>query len=85
MKPVHFPESNAIFAKDQPEYLPLPSFIDPNDKNGSVVFCWELTFKERLKLLFTGKVWVSIWTFKNPLQPSRLTINKSEVIDNGIL
>lgn len=25
MKPVGFPEQNTVFAKDQPEYVPLPA------------------------------------------------------------
>jgi hypothetical protein len=29
MTPVEFKGQNAIFAKDQPEYLPLPALIVP--------------------------------------------------------
>lgn len=46
MIPCEFPGSNAIIAKDQPEYLPLPCFISGD---GQVISCWKLSFRERLK------------------------------------
>lgn len=81
MKPVEFKEQNVVFAKDQPEYQPLPALIK-TDTDGSVVVCWELSFKERIKVLFTGKVWTNLLMFGRPLTPSYLTVNKEEVIEN---
>lgn len=66
MKPVDFPGSNRVFAKDQPEYMPLPAFVD---ENGVAVTCWRPTWRERLRILFTGQIWVGQLTFNNPLQP----------------
>lgn len=86
MKPTPFKEQNIIFAKDQPQYIPLPAFIDRNDKRGQVVFCMSLSLKERLKLLFTGKLWCSLLMFRdkngfvNPLTPSYFTVNKKDLI-----
>ena len=79
MTPITFKEVNKVYAKDQPEYLTLPVFASENE-NGEVTFCSYLSFKERLKVLFTGKIWVSLLTFGKPLTPSFLTVNKKEVI-----
>lgn len=79
MKPIEFKEQNVIFAKDQPEYQPLPAFR--NDEGmGDVISCWKLSFKERLKVLFTGKIWQSQAMFGKPLTPSFLTVNKRDVL-----
>lgn len=79
MKPIEFPESNAVFAKDQPEYIPLPVF-KAKTPEGQCISCWELSFTERLRILFTGKLWVSLMTFNQPLMPSYFTTKKSEVL-----
>lgn len=65
MKPITFKGQNVVFAKDQPEYLPLPAF-----RSGNVVTsCWGLSWRERLHALFSGKVSISLMTFGQPLQP----------------
>lgn len=79
MKIITFPEKNVTFAENQPEYLPLPAYRH-DSKNVEIVSCWKLTVWERIKLLFTGRVWVQLLTFGNPLQPQYVTINKNEVI-----
>ena len=66
MKPVEFKEQNCVYAEHQPEYLPLPSH---KTEDGTVISCWKLSFKERLKTLFKGRVWFSVMTFNKPLQP----------------
>lgn len=78
MKPIDFPESNVIIAKDQPEYRPLPSNY-ANDDYGTVTFCWRLTWRERLRLLVTGKLWHQVLTFKKPLQPQLPSAKKPEM------
>ena len=55
-------------AKDQPEYQTLPS-IQLGDKEGTIVTRWELTWKERLQVLFGGSIWLMVMTFKHPVQP----------------
>jgi hypothetical protein len=79
MKPVYFKEHNVVFAKDQPEYQPLPALRYDSPK-GEVVSCWKLSFTERLKMLFTGKLWVCLLSFNNPLTPSYFTVHKKELI-----
>lgn len=70
MNPIAFKEHNCVFAKDQPEYLPLPAFRDAK----GTVSCWKLTWWERVRLLFTGLVWCCISNGAKPLQPQRLTV-----------
>ena len=70
MKPIEFPEQNLVYAKDQKPYLPLPAYED--DKQGGRIFhCWKLSWQERLKILFTGKLWINVLNFHNPPQPIR--------------
>lgn len=66
MKPIKFPGQNIVFAEHQPEYQPLPAFISDD---GIVVSCWRLTFRERLRMLFTGRIYLLSMTFNRPLQP----------------
>lgn len=75
MEVIEFPEQTAIYAKDQPEYIPLPAYQFGDDV-GTVAFCWRLSMIERLKMLFTGKVWHLVLTFNQPLQPQLLTVDK---------
>lgn len=70
MKPIYFKQYNKVYAKDQPEYLPLPVYED-NCEGGRVFHCWELSFIERIKMLFIGKLWINILNFGKPLQPIR--------------
>ena len=67
MKPVTFPEVNAVLAEDQPQYQPLP--VHRDKATGMVVSCWRLSRWERLKLLVTGRLWLLQLTFGDPLQP----------------
>jgi hypothetical protein len=66
MRPIRFQEVNAVYAEDQPEYLPLPVY---KSANGIVTSCWELSLKERLLVLLLGKIYLSQMTFHQPLQP----------------
>jgi len=78
---IEFPEQTVIIAKDQPEYQPLPAFRYPMDPEGKIVCCWRLTWRERLRLLFTGKVWHLIMTFNRSLQPQLLQVEKPEMTE----
>ena len=78
MKPIEFKQQNVIFAKDQAEYQPLPALRITSLK-GEVISCWGLSFKERIKVLFTGKIWMSLMSFNKPLTPSYLSVNRKEV------
>ncbi|WP_028664436.1 hypothetical protein [Runella zeae] len=83
MKPIRFQEVNKVYAENQPEYTPLPVFAKDNQE-GEVVSCWKLSILERIRLLITGKLWVSLYTFHQPLTPSYFTTIKSELISCGV-
>jgi hypothetical protein len=78
MKPVEFKHQNTVFAKDQPEYQPLPA-LKIDGPEGHVVSCWKMSFRERIKVLITGKVWLSLMSFNHPLTPSYLAVDRKEV------
>lgn len=77
MDPVKFKECNKVYAKDQPEYRA----IDVLDDGKYVVSCWELSLWEKIKVLFTGKIWLSLLMFGNPLTPSLMTTKKKDLIN----
>jgi hypothetical protein len=77
--PIQFPEASLELGANQPEYLPLPGHIDPNDPWGVMTFAWKLTWRERLKLLVTGVLWHQVLTFKHPLQPQKMLTTKPEL------
>lgn len=64
------------YAKDQPEYIPLPA---RRDENGVVVTCWKLTWRERWQMFWRGKFYLTVLTFNHPIQPIRCGIDKPEV------
>ena len=74
MNLIDFPQRTVIIAENQPEYIPMPAWRDPQDPAGRIICCWQLTWRERLKLLFTGKIWHHILTFRGALQPQLLEL-----------
>ena len=74
MKPIAFPGCNSIYAESQDEYLDLPAY-KATDEYGSVTSCWRLGGWERLKCLFTGRVYVTLATFNKPLTPLYLDVS----------
>lgn len=67
-----FDIDTVTYAKDQPEYIPLPAWRSPDDPSGLIVTRWKLSWKERFLVAFGGSLWVSILTFHKPLQPLKL-------------
>jgi hypothetical protein len=78
MKAVKFKDQNVIFAKDQPEYQQLPA-LRLDSPNGEVVSCWRLSFMERVKIIFTGRIWLCLLSFNGPLTPSLMSVNRKDV------
>jgi ATP sulfurylase len=78
MKPVKFKESNIEFAKNQDEYETLPAYYDPEDKNGIAITCWKMNFFDRIRAVFSGKVFIALWTFNHGFSPMLSTMNKKE-------
>jgi len=71
MKPIAFPQSNCNFAANQEQYQTLPAL---KAGDGAVLSCWSLTVRERVSLLLTGRLWLWVQTFGQPLQPIALQV-----------
>jgi hypothetical protein len=74
MKPIEFDQQNAVFAKNQPPYLPLPAYI-VDEPEGRVISCWKLSWRERIKILFGYPLWLSQMAFGKPLQPQKPSLD----------
>lgn len=77
MTPIEFAHQNTVFAKDQPEYNPLPSH---RNEAGDVTTCWQLTEEEIDKIKETKQIFLSVKTFNQPLQPLFMTTDINDVI-----
>ncbi len=64
-----------VYAKDQPEYAPLPVI---RNSTGVVLSRWKLTDSEREAVAAGADVFLSIWTFNQPLQPLRIEIGECD-------
>jgi len=67
MKPISFPEQTQVLKKPSSmtdeECTPLPVY---NDGKNSIS-CWRGGFRDRLRFLFTGKMW--LWVISGSSQP----------------
>lgn len=66
-----------VYAENQKEYLPLPC-LQEDSPTGHVITNWKLTWRERLKILFKGNLYLTVMTFHKPLQPILLRIDPPE-------
>lgn len=71
MLPVKFPEMTGILARDQKEYLPLPVWQDQTQ----TISQWKLDWRDRFKLLFTGRLWLRQYHFGGDLQPQAPSVD----------
>jgi hypothetical protein len=78
-----FEQSEIVYAKDQPEYNPLPTL---KDADGTVLSRWKLTWKERFLVLLFGDVYLFQMTFNRPLQPVSIEIERpqQEPVDDPV-
>jgi hypothetical protein len=65
MSPVVFPEQTVVWAENQPPYLPLPAYSNDTE----TITCWRLTWLERLRVLWSGRMWLRQLNYGSPLQP----------------
>lgn len=72
MRPIEFPQQTCVYAKDQPQYIPLPAH---KSAEGMVTSCWTFTFLERLRILFGANLFWTQHTFNSPLQPVRPSLD----------
>lgn len=60
-----------VFAKDHPQYEPLPAAIDTQ---GLVMTEWEFSAEDLAAIVNGGRVRLWIWTFRQPLQPIQMEV-----------
>jgi len=82
MRPVKFKHLNVEFGKNQDEYNTLPA-LRLDTPQGEVISCWKISFKERIKILFFGRVWLSLMSFNKPLNPSYMSVNRKDVYSHS--
>jgi hypothetical protein len=71
MVPVPFPQQTVVWAEHQPEYSPLPAYTDGQE----TISRWALTWRERLRVLVTGTLWLRQMNFGRALQPVHLGLD----------
>lgn len=67
--PVKTDDTNITYAENQEGYLPLPAHRLAHDPQGRIVITYGLTLYQRLLLLLTGKLFISMFTFNRPVTP----------------
>lgn len=78
VSPVLTPElvpDETVYAKDQPEYIPLPVL---RNQVGVVLSRWKLTDQEREAIAAGADIFLSVHTFNEPLQPVRIEIEECD-------
>lgn len=63
-----------VYAKDQPEYIPLRCLVTDRENTGLVTSRWTLTNEQRAKVSAGADVFLELMTFGQPLQPIRIAI-----------
>jgi hypothetical protein len=64
-----------VFAKDQPEYLPLRTLVS-RDPQRQVMSRWTLTPEQRQAVAEGADVFLTLLTFGGPLQPISIAVSK---------
>src|ERR1700733_12606155 len=68
-----------VYAKDQPEYIPLRTLRNSNDEMCGVVSRWALTPEQRKLVANGADIFLELSTFRQPLQPIRMAIGDGKV------
>lgn len=66
-----------VYAKNQTEYLPLPT---RRTAEGEVVSRWRPNWRARLAILFGADFYLTMLTFNGPLQPIQVSVDKPEYV-----
>lgn len=67
------PCQKTVYAKDQPEYIPLP-VVRLTDPTVPVISRWRLSPEEKLAIENGADVYLTLYTFAHPLQPIKLRV-----------
>jgi hypothetical protein len=65
-------------AEDQDEYGTLPALSIDNGER--IVTRWTLSWRERLRVIFKGNIYLHVWRFGQPLQPVLLETTTPDLI-----
>lgn len=68
---------SVVYAKDQPEYIPLPV---RRSHDGEVVSRWKPNWRARLAVAFGADFYLTMLTFNQPLTPIRVSVEKPEYV-----
>ena len=66
-----FVPNEVVYAKNQPEYLPLPVI---RTDNGMILSRWTLSAEEREAIMLGADILLSVQTFNRGLPPTRLEV-----------
>lgn len=67
--------TKVVYAKNQPEYLPLPAIRFPD---GRMYTEWRPTEEELQQLINGEHIRLWVWTFNQPLQPVALEVTNGD-------
>jgi hypothetical protein len=70
---------DVIYAKDQPEYNPLPTV---RSSDGKVTSRWAFTPAEKEAIANGAELYLTLWTFGQPLQPVLMAIANESQANN---
>lgn len=77
MKAISFKGCNLTLAENQPQYNQLPVCYQ-GGAEGPMTSCMKLTIKERIKMLFSGKLYITQLTFNNGFHPQSIDLKWKE-------
>lgn len=77
MKPIEFPEQNAIASSEDENVQPLPCRI--SEDGTQVISCWELTEADFERLKRNPRIYVSQMTYGGAMLPLFLTTNNNDL------
>lgn len=81
MQPLKFEGCDIVYGATQEEYQPLPAERVGRPEIGQINTCWELSPEELEIVKKTGKIWLSVLTFGQPLQPILLSAEKPDICE----
>jgi hypothetical protein len=68
VKPIKFAEANIVFSKPDSMSDDECGSLPAHKYDNGIISCWKMSFKERIKVLFTGKVWFDVMSkFQPPI------------------
>lgn len=77
MKPIEFPEQNAIASSEDSNVQPLPCRISEN--GNQVISCWEITEADFERLKRNPRIYISQMTFGGTIIPLFATTDKNDL------